>query len=83
MFATQLKALSLTLAVALSPLAVAEVDQHNASQHSRQIDIDSKVITEHKARINGDRLSYTAETGTQPVWDDQGHCCGHTALHIL
>ncbi|WP_105255686.1 S10 family peptidase [Pseudoalteromonas sp. T1lg75] len=72
MFATHLKAVALSLAVVIAPSALAEVDQHNAAAHSRQIDIDSKVITEHKARINGERISYRAETGTQPVWNDSG-----------
>lgn len=39
---------------------------------TRQIDIDNKVVTEHKTEINGKRLSYTATTGTQPVWNDEG-----------
>jgi carboxypeptidase C (cathepsin A) len=38
----------------------------------RQIEIDSSVITEHKTEVNGKRFSYTATTGTQPVWDEDG-----------
>ncbi|MEM0513896.1 carboxypeptidase [Pseudoalteromonas sp. YIC-827] len=72
MFSTHLKAVALSLAVVIAPSALAEVDQHNAAAHGRQIDIDSKVITEHKARINGERISYSAETGTQPVWNENG-----------
>ncbi len=72
MLATHLKAVALSLAVVIAPSALAETDQFDASQHSRQIEIDSSVTTEHKARINGERISYTAETGTQPVWNDTG-----------
>src|SRR5690606_30688137 len=39
----------------------------------RQIEIDSKVITEHKTEVKGKRFSYSATTGTQPVWDDEGN----------
>lgn len=39
----------------------------------RQIEIDSKVVTEHKTEVNGKRFGYTATTGTQPVWDDEGN----------
>jgi carboxypeptidase C (cathepsin A) len=44
----------------------------NASEHERKIDIDSQVITNHKATINGERLSYQVTSGTQPVWNDNG-----------
>ncbi|WP_237738529.1 S10 family peptidase [Idiomarina xiamenensis] len=40
--------------------------------HSRQIDIDSSVVTEHEVRIKGETIEYTATTGTQPVWNDDG-----------
>lgn len=33
---------------------------------------DSVVITKHQLTANGQRFSYTAKTGTQPVWDAQG-----------
>ncbi|GAB58190.1 S10 family peptidase [Rheinheimera nanhaiensis] len=39
----------------------------------RQIEIDSKVVTEHKTEVKGKRFSYSATTGTQPVWDDEGN----------
>lgn len=38
----------------------------------RVIPTDSFVLTEHKTEINGKRVAYSASTGTQPVWDDQG-----------
>ncbi len=34
--------------------------------------IDTMVVTTHKATINGSSVSYTATTGTQPVWDENG-----------
>ncbi|MEH8021546.1 S10 family peptidase [Rheinheimera metallidurans] len=39
----------------------------------RQIEIDSKVVTEHKTEVNGKRFGYSATTGTQPVWDEEGN----------
>ncbi|MAD90977.1 MAG: carboxypeptidase [Pseudoalteromonas sp.] len=45
----------------------------NASEHNRQIDIDNQVVTKHKTKILGERINYTATTGTQPVWDEEGH----------
>lgn len=40
---------------------------------SRQIPVDQVVMTKHDTEINGVSVSYTAETGTQPVWDDEGN----------
>ncbi|WP_028297440.1 S10 family peptidase [Olivibacter sitiensis] len=34
--------------------------------------IDSAVVTKHTTTINGQRVSYDAKTGMQPVWDEQG-----------
>jgi carboxypeptidase C (cathepsin A) len=44
----------------------------NAQEFNRQIEVESAVVTEHKTQINGERVSYSATTGTQPVWDEQG-----------
>jgi carboxypeptidase C (cathepsin A) len=43
-----------------------------AEKNQRRIEVDSNVVTHHKAKINGERFSYTATTGTQPVWDEKG-----------
>ena len=43
-----------------------------ANEHQRAIEIDHKITTEHRTEINGERISYTATTGTQPVWNDDG-----------
>lgn len=33
---------------------------------------DTMVSTQHQLTVNGQRISYTATAGTQPVWDDGG-----------
>ena len=33
---------------------------------------DETVVTNHEVIVNGQKLSYSAETGMQPVWNDQG-----------
>jgi carboxypeptidase C (cathepsin A) len=37
---------------------------------SRVLPIDTVITTQHNATINGTTFSYTAQTGTQPVWDE-------------
>ena len=37
---------------------------------SRVLPIDTVITTQHSATINGTTFSYTAQTGTQPVWDE-------------
>jgi len=39
---------------------------------SRSIPLDTLVITTHNTTVKGQNFSYTAETGTQPVWDKEG-----------
>lgn len=34
--------------------------------------VDSAVVTKHTTTIKGQRVSYDAKTGMQPVWDEQG-----------
>lgn len=38
----------------------------------RKIAIDTMVITKHRSTINGQNISYTAETGTLPLWNEAG-----------
>lgn len=38
----------------------------------RKIDIDSRHTTKHSTKINGKKVSYSATTGTQPVWNKEG-----------
>ena len=40
---------------------------------NRQIPADSKVITNHTTSILGKKVSYSAQAGTQPVWDSKGN----------
>lgn len=39
---------------------------------SRTIPIDTMVVTTHNTTVKGQSFSYTAITGTQPVWDKNG-----------
>ena len=38
----------------------------------RTLPLDTTVVTDHSTTINGVKVSYTATTGTQPVWDEDG-----------
>lgn len=38
----------------------------------RQIEADAVVVTQHKTTVNDVSFSYSATTGTQPVWNDDG-----------
>lgn len=39
----------------------------------RKLPVDTIVITNHSTVIKGKKLDYQAQTGTQPVWDDDGN----------
>ncbi|RUO22951.1 carboxypeptidase [Aliidiomarina minuta] len=41
--------------------------------HRRTLQAESVNVTEHRARINGERVSYKVHAGFLPVWDDEGH----------
>lgn len=41
------------------------------AQH-RSLAVDTLVVTNHKTTIKGQSVSYLAETGTQPVWNEKG-----------
>lgn len=56
---------TISLSLLIMPLA-------QADEQSRTIETDSKVVTEHKTKINANNISYTATTGTQPVWNEEG-----------
>lgn len=43
-----------------------------SSAQERSIAVDTAVVTQHSTTINGAKITYSATTGTQPVWDDQG-----------
>ncbi len=38
----------------------------------RHLPADTAIITEHQVRIKGQAVAYTAEAGTQPVWNEEG-----------
>lgn len=38
----------------------------------RTLEIESKIETKHETTANGIKFPYTATTGTQPVWDEDG-----------
>ncbi|NND52578.1 MAG: carboxypeptidase [Flavobacteriaceae bacterium] len=40
---------------------------------NRTIPVDTMVVTTHNTTVKGVSFSYTATTGTQPVWDDMGN----------
>jgi len=39
---------------------------------NRVIPVDTTIVTNHTTTINGLKISYSATTGTQPVWDESG-----------
>ncbi|MFB0945416.1 MAG: hypothetical protein QMB24_04580 [Spirosomataceae bacterium] len=43
-----------------------------SAQHSLHVPVDTTIITKHSANINGESFPYTATTGFQPVWDENG-----------
>ena len=53
------------LLMLLSPLANAEFE--------RKIAIDESKTTSHSTKVKGKSFDYTATTGTQPVWDEEGN----------
>ncbi|MCH7403521.1 S10 family peptidase [Belliella kenyensis] len=42
------------------------------AQETRQIEIESAVVTNDEVTINGKRVPYKATAGTMPVWNDEG-----------
>ncbi|WP_019026722.1 S10 family serine carboxypeptidase-like protein [Colwellia piezophila] len=61
---TLTKMLTLVIVVLFSVNALAE--------NERTLAIDEKNTTKHSTKVNGKKFKYTATTGTQPVWDDEG-----------
>jgi len=43
-----------------------------STAQDRMLEAESEVITKHKTTIKGQAVSYTAQCGTQPVWDKSG-----------
>ncbi len=42
------------------------------ADNERKLAIDAKQTTKHSTKVNGKKFTYTATTGTQPVWDEEG-----------
>ncbi len=53
----------------LSPALVSATEP----EVNRSIEPDTSVVTKHSIKVNGDKVNYTATTGTQPVWDSEGN----------
>lgn len=54
------------------PLLISLLCLQTTFTQERKIPIDTAVTTQHSVTVNGSAFSYTAKTGTQPVWDDTG-----------
>lgn len=61
-----------TMPIVKSLLLVLLLGSSQVLATERQIEIDSSVVTKHKTSVNGKRFEYTATTGTQPVWNEEG-----------
>ncbi len=57
----------LALLLFSSIFILTEVNSQNV-----EIPVDTTVSTSHRVNIKGQRIDYTATTGTQPVWNDEG-----------
>jgi carboxypeptidase C (cathepsin A) len=55
----------LLMSMSLTSLAFAD--------NERKLVIDEQQTTKHTTSINGEKIKYSATTGTQPVWDAEGH----------
>ena len=61
------------LLLILSPLANADNTSDKISAHTLKLPIDESSTTKHSTKVKGKKFSYTATTGTQPVWDSEGN----------
>ncbi len=62
----------LNATVVSSDALAADKPSQTLEAHERKLLIDSKNTTKHSTKINGKKIKYTATTGTQPVWDEDG-----------
>lgn len=44
-----------------------------AQAQERKLPVDTVITTQHSVTVNGTSFNYTAQTGTQPVWDESGN----------
>lgn len=43
------------------------------AENERKLVVDEQQTTQHTTKINGEKVKYSATTGTQPVWDKEGN----------
>lgn len=56
----------------LIPISLLILSANIALSQNRKLPIDTTITTQHNVTSNGITFSYTAKTGTQPVWDELG-----------
>ena len=64
--------LSLLVFTCVNAFAEKSGTEQTAASSDISIEVDSQVVTENKVKINGQVIPYTATTGTQPVWNNDG-----------
>jgi len=47
-----------------------------------KVPVDTTVVTNHSVTIKGKNINYSAQTGMQPVWDDQGNPIASFTIRI-
>lgn len=62
---TTLTSIVFLVGVSLAPATFAN--------NTRKLVIDEHQITQHSTKVNGQKIKYSATTGTQPVWDEEGN----------
>lgn len=55
-----------------APSASAAKEEKSSASPSRTLNPDATVVTNHDVTIKGQKVTYKATTGTQPVWDEDG-----------
>ena len=53
-------------------VVVTSVSYSQDNSNNRKISADTKVITNHTTTILGKKVNYSAQAGTQPIWDSKG-----------
>ena len=66
-------ALALVLGVSATLAIPPALAADQAVETKRSIPVESATVTKHKTTIRGEKVSYTATAGMQPVWDEEGN----------
>ena len=61
------------LSLSSSPVIAEKQAKQQSVKHERKLAIDETNVTKHSTKVKGKKFKYTATTGTQPVWDEEGH----------